>query len=158
MLFLSTQKFRAMSIKKLFLVGFWSVVGLISAQCPHILQDLNQPSANGVKVVMAQDSLIAHLITLQQQVNVQNGKTVFRVQLYRGSNQASRREAAAVKAMFLEKYPNQEVFTPFDAPYWRVRVGTFETYNEALKLRKELEKELSTIKEDIYIVSTKINN
>lgn len=108
---------------------------------------------------MAEDSLISHLISLQQQVSMQNGKTVFRVQLYRGNNmQTSRREAAAVKAMYLEKYPNQVVYTPFDAPYWRVRVGTFETYNEALKLRTELERELSSIKDDIYIVSTKVKN
>lgn len=148
-----------MSIKKLFLAGCWCAVGLISAQCPDILHDLNQPSATGAKVVMAQDSLIAHLITLQQQVNQQNGKAVFRVQLYSGNNmQTSRREAAAVKAMYLEKYPDQEVFTPFFAPYWKVRVGTFETYNEALKLRTKLEEELSSIKEDIYIVSTKVKN
>lgn len=148
-----------MSIKKLFLVGCCSVVFGMSAQCPDILQDLSQPSSTGAEVVMAQDSLISHLISLQQQVNKQNGKTVFRVQLYSGNNmQTSRQEATAVKAMYLEKYPDEEVFTPFLAPYWKVRVGTFETYNEALKLRTKLERELSDIKESIYIVSTKIKN
>ena len=148
-----------MSIRKLFLVAFIAVASLVSAQCSDILQDLNQPSINGAQVIMPQDSLISHLITLQQKVSAQDGKTVYRVQLYRGSNmQTSRREAVAVTEMCREKFPDLEVYTPYDAPIWRVRVGTFETYNEALKLRKKLEQELSSIKEDIYIVSTSIKN
>ncbi len=148
-----------MYIQKLLLFVFLSAAQALFAQNKDVLQDMSQASLSGGQIIMSQDTLLSHLITLQQQVYKQNGKMVFRVQLFRGNNmQTSREEAAVVKSKFLDKYPNEEVFTVFDSPYWKVRVGTFETYGDALKLRTKLEKELAEIKEDISIVNTTVSN
>lgn len=148
-----------MYIQKLLLFIFLSATLALHAQNRDVLHDMFQVSPSGGQIIMSQDTLLSHLITLQQQVNKQNGKMVFRIQLYRGNNmQTSRDEAAVVQSKFLDKYPDEEVFIVYHTPYWKVRVGTFETYGDALKLRTKLEKELAEIKDDISIVNTTVSN
>ena len=146
--------------KLIFLLLFMSV-GVVFAQQKDILSDLAQPAVNGGAVVMEQDTLLSSLIALQREVNAAKGGVEgFSIRLYRGSDvQTARDGAAEVKAMFLLKYPDDEVYVEYVQPNWFVRVGDFKTYGNALKLRNELEKELSEIKGDIYIVPSvvKIN-
>lgn len=134
---------------------------VVFAQNKDILSDLIQPAENGGAVIMEQDSLLTSLIALQRDVNrAKGGVDGFKIRLYRGNDVLTARdEAEKVKAMFLLEYPNEVVDLDYDPPVWFVRVGNFKTYGEALKLRNELEKTLSEIKDGINIVpsTVKIN-
>lgn len=143
--------------KLIFLFIFLSGTAVF-AQHKDILLDLAQSAENGGAVVMEQDSLLISLIALQREVNVAKGGVEgFSIRLYRGNDIRTAREGAEeVKAMFLLKYPDDVVYMEYVQPNWFVRVGDFKTYGEALKLRNELEKELSQIKDDIYIVPSTV--
>ena len=144
-------------LKLIFL--FLSFAGsAVFAQSSDILSDLGQRSENGGTVVMVQDSLLTSLIALQREVNRNKGGIDgYSIRLYRGNDiQTARDGAEKVKAMFLLKYPDDVVYMEYVQPNWFVRVGDFKTYGAALKLRNELEKELSQIKDDIYIVPTTV--
>ena len=147
-------------LKLIFLLFFLSGT-VVFAQSKDILSDLAQATENGGAVVMEQDTLLTSLIALQREVNVAKGGVEgFSIRLYRGNDiQTARKGAEEVKAMFLLKYPDDAVYMEYVQPNWFVRVGDFKTYGKALKLRNELEKELSQIKDDIYIVpsTVKIN-
>lgn len=135
--------------------------GSISYAQNDLLTDLAKPSEGGGVVVMEEDSLLSSLITLQREVNRNKGGVEgFSIRLYRGNDIRTARDGAEeVKAMFLLKYPDDAVYMEYIQPNWFVRVGDFKTYGEALKLRNELEKTLSEIRDDIYIVpaTVKIN-
>lgn len=136
-----------------FVFLFISISALFS-QGKDILYDLYQSSETGGMIVMEKDTLLAGLIDLQREVNkVKGGVDGFSITLFRGNNVNTARDGAEkVKAMFLLKYPDDVVYLKYEQPNWFVRVGDFKTYGEALKKRNELEKTLSEIKEDIYIV------
>lgn len=139
---------------KLIFLLFSFSSGVLFAQQGDLLLELAQPSENGGVVLLEQDSSLLSLIKLQREVNsVKGGVDGFSIRLYRGNDiKTARDEADNVKAMFLLKYPDDVVYMEYKQPNWLVRVGDFKTYGEALKKRNELEKELSEIKDDIYIV------
>ena len=45
----------------------------------------------------------------------------------------------------------------FESPTWKVQVGDFRTYPNALKLKAELEKQFADMAAYIRIVQTKVN-
>lgn len=137
-------------------LSFFSI-GLM-AQSSDILNDLSMTTPNGGAVVIQEDTLLASFINLQNEVNANvSGITGFRVVLYRGSKvQTARDEANRVKTMFLEKHPDADVYQEYKPPVWRVLVGDYKTYGEALKMRNQLEKDLVEIKDNIYIVPMQV--
>lgn len=143
-----------MQVLKLIIALFFLSALSLSAQTDMIVADIITPAPGGGQVLMEEDSLLVGLIELQKEVNgYDSGVNGFRIKLYSGNNaQTSREEAFNAKALFLEKYPDAEVYLDFQAPYWRVRVGDFKTYGDALKLKNELEIELASIKDQINIV------
>lgn len=69
-------------------------------------------------------------------IESQNGKIRgYRVQIHFG---AERSKAMQIKSRFLGKYPEVRAYDPFDAPYFKIRVGDFRTKLEAYKFLKEL--------------------
>lgn len=148
-----------MKKNKLILAFFLLVVAQqLLAQNADILDELKKPTANGGVILMEEDSLLSGLIDLQRIVNLQNGGVDgFRIQLYRGSEVSfAREEAMKVKAMVLEKFPDATVNEEYDRPVWYVRMGHFVKYNEALKLRAELESKLPELRDNINIIPAKI--
>ena len=72
-------------------------------------------------------------------VESQNGKIKgYRVQIHFG---AEKSKALSVKAKFLSKYQDVRAYDPYDAPYFKIRVGDFRTKLEAYKFLKEVMEE-----------------
>jgi hypothetical protein len=68
---------------------------------------------------------------------VNNTDTVvqgFRVQIFLGEPD----EASRVKFEFMENYERVSVYSLFESPYWKIRVGDFETRREAERFLKKL--------------------
>ncbi|MCC7301010.1 MAG: SPOR domain-containing protein [Bacteroidia bacterium] len=72
----------------------------------------------------------------EKYVESQNGKIKgYRVQIHFGAEKA---KAMQIKSRFLSRYPEVRAYDPFDAPYFKIRVGDFRTKLEAYKFMKEL--------------------
>lgn len=75
----------------------------------------------------------------QKYIESQNKKIKgYRVQIHFG---AEKSKALQVKSRFLTKYPDVRAYDPFDAPYFKIRVGDFRTKLEAYKFLQEIKDE-----------------
>lgn len=80
------------------------------------------------------------------------------MQLFRGNNgQISRKAAEKIKSEYLSKSPEGKINVVYTNPNWRVQVGGFRTYAEAMKEKVAIEKMMSAYKDQIYIVRHKLN-
>lgn len=77
----------------------------------------------------------------------------FRVEVFFSSKSDALEQSTKKKVEFLSKYPDYTVHIKYDAPNFKVRIGDFRTKNEALKLRKQIEKDYPIA----FIVPDKIN-
>ena len=89
---------------------------------------------NGIRLI--QDKRIGRLIEKHVAINQEKkGRNGYRVQLFFCS---SKKQAMEVNASFIETYPGQESYVIYDVPYFKVRVGDFNTRMKAAKLQKQL--------------------
>jgi len=87
------------------------------------------------------------LINKRTSVLTSNGKVKgFRIQI---TSTNSRDQAFNVKTLVLSKFPDQKVYTTYQAPLFKVRVGDFIKRVEAEKYRKLM---LSTFPTGLYVV------
>lgn len=81
------------------------------------------------------DSLVDTLLAIHRRSSQATGTVSgYRVQLYSGNNG----EATDTRMNFLEMYRNVKVYSIYDQPYFKVRVGNFVTRYEADVFCKEL--------------------
>ena len=92
------------------------------------------------KLVIIQDADIQARVNvyLSQQAKL-NGIRGFRISIYFGSGQDSKKTAELTRANFVTRYPGVNCHTKFEYPYFKVYVGDFRTRSEALKFLKEIE-------------------
>lgn len=56
----------------------------------------------------------------------------YRIQVFSGNNaRTSKGEAGARAAKISAQFPEHATYVTYDAPYWRLRVGDFRTYEDA---------------------------
>lgn len=85
--------------------------------------------------------------------------TGYRVQAYAGNNQATAKQEAFQREIHLKAYmPGLTTYVRYSAPFWRLRVGDYMTYEEAyevlLKFQKAFEygREMSIVREKINVL------
>lgn len=114
-------------------------VGLLPAQETsgkgHLIQEIQHPQPGSGSVTIHQDAGIEEMMVDHKE---ENSRIAFfegyRIQLYSGSGVNSKKEAMAVKIKFLGLFPDEKVDLFYNAPFWRVRVGSYRFKNEALPL------------------------
>lgn len=90
-------------------------------------------------VTIHQDQGIDFLMeTMVKENERKGGVDGWQIQLYSGSGPEGKRNAMDVKTKVLEKFPDAKIFTSYNPPFWRVRVGTYRHKYEALPLLKDL--------------------
>lgn len=110
---------------------------------------LNQP--NGL------DSLVYKI----NDVKPGSSKTVesqgFRVQIY-SSNRGQRAKSGAfnVEKNFSEAFPDTHAYITYTAPFWKVRVGDFSTYFEALNFSNIIKDVFPDYATEIFVVKENI--
>lgn len=107
------------------------------------------------------DSLLDSLFIQDKTVNLQQGTKGYRVQLYKSNSTGSqaRKEAYAISAQYRAQFPDGDrCYTFFRRPFWIVQVGDFRLHHQALKLKSQLERSLSDIKENISVVPNTVIN
>jgi hypothetical protein len=95
-------------------------------------------------------------------VDVLNGKTYlitrgYRVQVYSGNDQRKSKEhALALQDQLKKMYPGIQVYVTLYAPFWKVHVGNYRSFEEASQMLRTLRKDYPQIKNEIYIVEDNI--
>jgi hypothetical protein len=105
-------------------------------------------------VIVHQDSLIRQLLydkvsgTEKEEVEVDG----FRVQIYSSNNQ----QMAKLEAIRLEKDMRDKLDVPiyvtYTPPFWKVRVGNFATYEDAIDFKNGFVREFPELTGDTYVV------
>ena len=105
-------------------------------------------------VIVHQDSLVRQLLydkvagMEQKEVEVDG----YRVQIYSSNNQ----QMAKLEAIRLEKDMRDKLDVPiyvtYTPPFWKVRVGNFATYEEALDFKNGFVREFPELTGDTYVV------
>jgi hypothetical protein len=101
----------------------------------HPIQTIQNSQPGEGRIVIRQDAGIEQMMV----DNLEENRHIvffegYRIQLYSGSGVNSRKEAMAVKIKFLGLFPDEKVDLYYNAPFWRVRVGSYRFKNESLPL------------------------
>jgi hypothetical protein len=100
------------------------------------------PSANASRpgaVNIIQDERIGLLLQTHIESNEKRGGIPgYRIRIFSQSGQSARQNANAVRAQFLNRYPDVEGYLSYDAPNFKVYVGDFRTRSEALRFYNRL--------------------
>ena len=124
-----------------------------------------QPKPGEGVVVIHQPDAIKRLVGTRidsENIDLSNGKTHlktmgYRIQVYSGNNQrTSKDETMNLQAKIKELYPGVETYPIFIAPFWKLYVGDYLTFEEASVMRRELQKLFAQHKNEIYIVEDEI--
>jgi len=126
----------------------------VFAQVNDIFRALSQKEG-GASVTIYQDSRINLL--LNKRIAANEGKKItfsgFRVQVYMENSQRESKAAAFEwEKLIKEKFPGMATYVTFISPFWRLRVGNFRTYSDALVLAKNLKNAFPERINDISIV------
>ncbi len=132
----------------------------------RFIQRLQSPEKNKGVVRIYQDGRIVDLIGSKQMPTniIKDGDKAlvslngWRIQLFSGNNQATAKEEAFRKeALVKAKLPDLNTYVIYNAPFWRVRVGDFFTYEEAYEVLLDLRRsfvfgrEMSIVREKIQV-------
>ncbi|HPL06709.1 MAG TPA: SPOR domain-containing protein [Bacteroidales bacterium] len=132
----------------------------------RFIQLLQTSEKNKGTVRIFQDRRIVDLVgSKQMSANIikDGDKTLvslngWRIQIFSGNNQATAKEEAFSKeALVKAKLPDLNTYVIYNAPFWRVRVGDFFTYEEAYEVLLDLRRsfvfgrEMSIVREKIQV-------
>ncbi|MBO4369925.1 MAG: SPOR domain-containing protein [Paludibacteraceae bacterium] len=77
----------------------------------------------------------------------------FRVQLYSSNNaHKAKKDALNLEKDLQVAYPNQQIYVSYQAPFWKVRIGDFSSYFEALAFSRKLKDQFPQYSDEIYII------
>lgn len=132
----------------------------------RFIRQLTTPEHDQGRIRIYQDSRIVDKIgSRRDQINLikEGNKTLvktngWRIQIFSGNDQATAKEEAFRKeAIVKAKLPDLNTYVMYNAPFWRVRLGDFFTYEEAYEVLLDLRKsfvfgrEMSIVREKIQV-------
>jgi hypothetical protein len=81
----------------------------------------------------------------------------YRIQVFAGNNQrVSKSEAYTKESDVKTVFPEMSTYVLFTAPFWRLRVGDFQTFQEAQRMLNKLRSEFPAFGREMSIVKEKI--
>lgn len=105
------------------------------------------------KLVLVQDSRIAHLVAKHRYYG-EGGKTEgYRVQIFYDSGTNSKNRAYAIKNQFMMMHPGVEAYLTFQSPNYKVRVGDFRTRMDAEGFKARISETFTAA----FVVKSEIN-
>lgn len=129
-------------MRKLFVL----LVGILSSVC--IMAE------EGV-VVLHQDSIMETLLVKNEVTEKNNAITAvgYRVQVYSNNNaRKSKSEAFELETNLKELFPDVKCYVSYSAPFWKVRLGDFSNYAEAVIFSKKVKSILPELANEIIVV------
>ena len=96
-------------------------------------------TGNDKKVIIHQQPVIGRLVKKHIKINQHFSKSDgYRVQIFSISGVNSRDRASLMKAEFLSKYPDTDVYIVYNTPSYKVRLGDFRNKLSAEKFMKSI--------------------
>lgn len=123
----------------------------------------NEPGKGNVKVI--QDITITERIGRPGKNVVLNKKTSvkvvemsgWRIQIFSGNNQrVSKNEAFMKEADIKSVFPDMSTYVTYSAPFWRLKVGDYQTFQEARTILLELRKSFPSYGREMSVVKDRI--
>lgn len=144
------------------IVALQVVIVLSAYSQSNILDDLQRADGNTeATVIVYQDSTITDALLRQQPVTTQSNSNLSRgwsVQVFSDNSISARDIAFQVENKVKERMPNEYVRAERHAPFWKVRVGQFESAEEAQALKNVLLQEFPEFRGGIYVVKFNTSN
>ena len=137
-------------------VFLWTTVFAQMKPEGDIFRTLSQKEAGQGSVTIHQDSRINLLLNKKIAANDEKKFICFsgfRIQVYMENSQRESKAAAFEREKQIkEKFPELATYVTFISPFWRLRVGNFRTYSDALVLAKNLKNAFPGMSNDISVV------
>lgn len=144
------------------IVALQVVIVLSAYSQSNILDDLQRADGNTEStVIVYQDSTITDALLRQQPVTTQSNSNLSRgwsVQVFSDNSISARDIAFQIENKVKERMPNEYVRAERHAPFWKVRVGQFESAEDAQALKNVLLQEFPEFKGGIYVVKFNTSN
>ena len=155
----------------LILLSFIMISGIcnsVYAQSPQfsIFDSFETPPKPGEgRVVIHQSEEVKQLVGTRidsENVDIINGKTYlitmgYRIQVYSGNNQrTSKDEAYSFQTKIKEQYNDINTYVIYNAPFWKLHVGDFRSFEEASLMLRILRNAYPQKKNEIYILEDNI--
>lgn len=131
-----------------------------------IVDDLQETVPGKGKVVIDQPPGIRALIGSRRDgANIEtasDGQTFlkyqgFRVQIFSGNNQrTAKSEAFKKEQQIKERFPNLPTYVTYNAPFWRLRVGNYDSREEAYYIQRQISEAFPSFAKEIYIVGEEV--
>lgn len=140
----------------------------LQAQSPQfsIFDSFEKQSKQGEgTVVVHQSEALKRLVGTRidsENIDIINGKTYlitvgYRVQVYSGNNQRrSKDEAFALQTKIKELYTSIDTYVTYHAPFWKLHVGNYRSFEEASFMLRELREKFPQKKNEIFIIEDDI--
>lgn len=124
---------------KLIFVVLWVFGSLVLEAQTNVFERVQSRSTGEGQVSIRQSPGVERMMKDYLQSNRSaSGVEGYRIQLYSGTGNNSKQEAQEVRSKLLGLFPEEKVFVEYNAPFMRVRVGSFRHKHEALPLLRKL--------------------
>ncbi|MDR1407419.1 MAG: SPOR domain-containing protein [Tannerella sp.] len=130
-----------------------------------IFESLASVGAGKGTVVIHQPAAVRQLVGMlppDTKIEEENGTRFllmqgYRVQVFSGNNQRrSKDEAFNKESQIQTLYPDLPTYVHYTAPFWRLRVGDFTSYEEALSTKYKLGDAFPSFKQEINVYREEI--
>ena len=106
-------------------------------------------------VVLHQDSIMETLLVKKEVAdkNVAITAVGYRVQVYSNNNaRKAKTDAFELEEKLVELFPDVKCYVTYSAPFWKVRLGDFSNYAEAVIFSKKVKSTLAKLSNEIIVV------
>lgn len=106
-------------------------------------------------VILHQDSIMETLLVKKEVTEKNNAITAvgYRVQVYSNNNaRKAKSEAFELETKLLEQFPDVKCYVSYSAPFWKVRLGDFSNYAEAVVFAQRVKNELPKLANEIIVI------
>lgn len=105
----------------------------------------NTIANSGGNITIIQDARLEQLMFNYSKAYKRKSQKTWRVQIYFGTGRSGRASAQAVRNNFEVNYPGIPTYLIFEEPYFKVRVGDFDTKIDAERLKMQLIEDYSQL-------------
>lgn len=108
--------------------------------------------------IIHQDSLVRQLM-IDKYLGIQRGQIQvdgFRVQVYSSNQQQIAKNEALMLQQNLENQIDNPIYAISEPPFWKVRIGNFQTREEATEYRNEIISLFPELQGSTYVVPDKV--
>jgi len=129
-----------------------------------IVDRINKPEPGKGSVQVIQDESITSRLGRKPKKAAVTGSPAtyiempgFRIQVFSGNNQrVSKGEAYTKESDVKSVFPELSTYVVYTAPFWRLRVGDFQTFQEAQRVMTRLRAEFPAFGREMSIIKEKV--